>query len=260
MNLQTWLDRIPLPLLYVLTIVLVLLAIGAGIRLGAHMKARSGEGESIGSVVGATLGLLAFMLAFTFNMTANRFDERKQLFLDEINAIGTVYLRAGLLAEPYTGKVRALLREYVDIRAQSLTGTTNIRNVIARSELIHDELWQAMEALATEQTPTIVHSLLIQSMNELIDLHGKRVIVGIHYRIPGTIWFGLYAIAVLGMIMVGYQFGQGRQRQYVAVFMLALAFSSVILLIADLDRAAEGTVRLNLAPLYELQQKLRADG
>ena len=39
-----------------------------------------------------------------------------QLLLDEVNAIGTTYLRAGLLLEPHQSEIRTLLREYVDIR------------------------------------------------------------------------------------------------------------------------------------------------
>jgi hypothetical protein len=45
-------------------------------------------------LVGATLGLLAFILAFTFGLAAARFDTRRQVVLDEANAIGPTYLRA----------------------------------------------------------------------------------------------------------------------------------------------------------------------
>ncbi len=72
---------------------------------------------SLGTVVGATLGLLAFMLAFAFGVAAERLQARKQLLLDEVNAIGTTYLRAGLLLEPHQREMRRLLREHVDLRA-----------------------------------------------------------------------------------------------------------------------------------------------
>jgi hypothetical protein len=48
-------------------------------------------------MVAATLALLAF----TFGMAASRFDVRRGLVIDEANAIGTTYLRAGLLPEPF---------------------------------------------------------------------------------------------------------------------------------------------------------------
>jgi predicted ABC-type transport system involved in lysophospholipase L1 biosynthesis ATPase subunit len=37
-----------------------------------------------------------------------------------------------------------------------------------------------------------------------------------------------------------------------------MTFSVVIMLIADLDRASEGTVQLDMQALYDLQQKLHA--
>ena len=45
------------------------------------------------------LGLLAFILAFTFGAATSRFDDKKQLLLDEVNAIGTTFLRTDFLSE-----------------------------------------------------------------------------------------------------------------------------------------------------------------
>lgn len=72
------------------------------------------ESDSSGPVVGATLELLPFVLAFTFNMASNRYNARKQPLLDEVNAIGTAYLRADLIAQPFRDQAKALLRRYVD--------------------------------------------------------------------------------------------------------------------------------------------------
>ena len=258
MNILPWIDRIPMPVLFMLTLAFVFLAINGGIRLGLIRRERSKELESIGTVVGATLGLLAFMLAFTFNMTANRYDERKQLFLDDINTIGTVYLRAALMPEPYATEIRTLLREYVDIRAKAARDPDKLREAIRSSEVIHDLLWQKTEEMIATLHVTPMHALFVEALNEMIDLHGKRVSIGSHFRIPGIIWMGLYVVAILAMVTVGYQFGQAKQRQLLVNFILALTFSSVIMLIVDLDRALEGSVKVNQQMLFHLQEKLQA--
>jgi hypothetical protein len=41
--------------------------------------------------------------------------------------------------------------------------------------------------------------------------------------------------------------------------LLALTFSAVILLIADLDRSTEGTLRVNLQPMLERHEQLSRD-
>jgi len=67
---------------------------------------------------------------------------------------------------------------------------------------------------------------------------------------------GLYAIAALAMVTVGYQFGRTRKIPGPISVILAMAFSSVLTIIADLDRAATGTVLVDQRPLIELQKKI----
>ncbi len=112
------LDVIPLWGIILITVAVILLSIECGFRLG-QFRRRGSELEDkppVGEMVAATLALLAFMLAFTFGMAASRFEVRRGLVIDEANAIGTTYLRAGLLPEPYREEVRKLLRECVSVR------------------------------------------------------------------------------------------------------------------------------------------------
>src|SRR5215475_12456925 len=111
------LDALPLWGLFVAILVVVLLSVEGGYRLGKYRRSHhETEKEApLGTMEGATLGLLAFILAFTFGLAAARFDTRRQVLLDEANAIGTAYLRAGMLPER-SGEVRRLLQDYVGAR------------------------------------------------------------------------------------------------------------------------------------------------
>src|SRR4051794_38485293 len=102
------LDWLPLWAFFGTTVALTFLAVEAGFRLGRWRQGRSEhEREApVGAIVGASLALLGFLLAFTFGMAASRFDTRRELVLDEANAIGTTYLRATLLSEPHATEVR----------------------------------------------------------------------------------------------------------------------------------------------------------
>ncbi len=93
------LDYLPVWGLFGATVVVVLLAIEGGHRLGQFRRRRSEEEKEapVVGIVGATLGLLGFVLAFTFGLAASRFNDRRQIVVEEANAIGTTYLRAGLL-------------------------------------------------------------------------------------------------------------------------------------------------------------------
>ena len=101
MQLAGPLDALPLWALFIVILLVVLLAVEFGYRLGKYRRSRHEEEKEapLGTMVGATLGLLAFFLAFTFGLAAARFDTRRQVLLDEANAIGTTYLRASILPE-----------------------------------------------------------------------------------------------------------------------------------------------------------------
>jgi len=85
-----------------------------------------------------------------------------------------------------------------------------------------------------EKNPnSIIVGLFIQSLNEVIDLHTKRVVAGLQSRIPTVIWLVLYAITVLAMAEMGYQTGLAGKRRPLSIPAVALAFSAVMVLIAD---------------------------
>jgi hypothetical protein len=259
-NFGLMLDRFPLGWLFILTVIVVLISIAAGFQLARYTRRRSERAQdaSVGVVVGATLGLLAFTLAFTFGMTASRFDTRRQLVLDESNAIGTTFLRAALLPEPHRSEVRKLLGEYAGVRVEAFQQPQKLQQTMVRSEALLDRLWVHAVAAGEKDPRSVPAGLFIQSMNLVIDLHAKRITVGTQYRIQGSIWFTLYFVAILSMAAVGYNFGLTDGNSYQIIAVLVLAFSAVILLIADLDRAGEGALRVSQQPMIELQRKLEA--
>ena len=79
--------------------------------VAAPVTGRAGRShEHAGGI--SILALLAFLLAVTMGMASDRFDTRRGLVREEANTIGTTYLRAGYLAEPYAKDIQNLLREY----------------------------------------------------------------------------------------------------------------------------------------------------
>jgi hypothetical protein len=238
-------------------LLLVLLSVEGGYRLGKYRRSRSEEKEApVGAMVGATLGLLAFILAFTFGLAAARYDTRRQVLLDEANAIGTTYLRAGMLPDRRE-EIRALLRDYVDTRLEAVR-SGKIAEGIRRSENLHDQLWAQAVAVGENNPTSIVVGLFIQSLNEVIDLHAKRVTAGVRNRIPGAIWVALFAVAVLSLAAMGYHAGLAGTSRSLAELAVAFTFAAVIGLIADLDRPQEGVLTVSQQALIDLRQSMHA--
>jgi hypothetical protein len=211
----------------------------------------------VGTILGASLGLLAFFLAFTFNMAGSRYDARKQLVLDETNAIETTYLRAKLLPKPYRTEIQELLREYVDVRVQVQTGKMEIiKQAIVKSEELHNQLWSKVVTLTENSNYSGITTLFIRSLNEVFDLHTKRVNAGLYNRIPISIFATLYFVAFLAMAMMGYQAGLSGRRSPIAGLVLILTFAIVLTLIIDLERPRQEIFSVSQQTIVDLKDKL----
>jgi hypothetical protein len=253
------LETVPLGLLFAAVVAGAALAVEGGYRLGRYRLSRTTEEKEapVGAMVGSVLGLFAFVLAFTFGLAANRYEARRQAVLDEANAIGTTYLRAGLLPEPVRGVSARLLREYVDARLAMVQEARHAEG-LARSDELQRQLWERAVSGAQQQ-PGPITGLYVQSLNQVIDMHAVRVQVGVRNRIPPSIWVGLLTLGAVAMGGVGYQAGIAATRRSPAMLALVLAFSGVLFMIADLDRPQQGFLTVGQQPMLDLQAGMRAD-
>jgi hypothetical protein len=258
-----FLDRVPVLLFFVAFILLVLLPIEAGQRLGARRRQKTDhepEGP-VGNVVGATLALLAFMTALTVGAAISRFDNRKEALIDGVNAIEAAYRDASLLPEPHKSESRKLLRRHVAIRLEMhhLYGKPEEwREVDTRDRAIQQALWSHAEALAKEDRSSEIYALFAASLNEVLQIHNKRVIIGAQHRIPLPVWAVLAIVTVISMLGVGFQFGLAGNRSLLANLMLSLTFALVMTLTFDLDQPGKGVIGVSQMPMYDLHERLRA--
>jgi hypothetical protein len=250
-------DALPLWGLFGATVTVVLLSIEGGYRLGRYRHRRSEDEKEmpVGAIVGASVGLLGFILAFTFGLAASRFNSRREIIVEEANAIGTTYLRAGLLPNNRGLTIRKLLGEYVDARLE-VAQTGNIEQGLRRSDELHRQLWKEAEAVGQEHPDSIVVGLFIQSLNETIDVHAKRVLVGLRNRLPGGLWATLYLVTMLTMAGVGYHEGLSNSRRSMAILVLVLTFSAILTLVADLDRPTEGFLTVSQQAMIDLRSMM----
>jgi hypothetical protein len=253
------LDVAPLWVMFLAFGAFLWLAMEGGYRLGnwRRLTISDEKEQPVGAMVASILGLVALVLGFTFSLAASRFDARRMAVLEESNAIGTTYLRAQLLPEPQRSEIPKLLREYVEVRIRGIEeGQTE--QALARSEALHELLWAQAAAAAEKDRGSIMTGVFIQSLNDVIDLHAKRVLVGLRSRIPLVVWIGLFGMAMLGMAAVGYQAALCATRRSPAMLALVLAFAVVLLLIADLDRGQQGMMRIGQHSMLDLQATIKS--
>ena len=104
-------------LVFVLSFVVLWLSAELGAFFGPRLRPlEERDREYFGVVQAAILTLLGLLIGFAFSMAVSRNDQRKNYEEAEANAIGTEYVRADLLPAPAAGRVRDLLKSYLDQR------------------------------------------------------------------------------------------------------------------------------------------------
>lgn len=257
MQITTLFDNLPLWGVLVSIVVAVMIGVEGGYRLG-KLRRQYPEAEketSVGSMAGATLGLLAFILAFTFGLASSRFDARRVAVLDESNAITTAYLRAGLLPEPHRTEIRNLLHEYANDRLSAIQ-TGNIDLGVRKAKELHKRLWAHAETLTEKNPQSRIVGQFISSLNDVFELHAKRVMLGVRNRIPGIIWAALYLVSILAMGTMGYHAAVTGSSRTPAIFAMAMAYALVIGLIADLDRPHVGLINVSQQEIADVRDMM----
>lgn len=258
-----WIYQIPLWAIFVLTILVGYLSISIGSWIGKiRRQSKNHESDaSVGTIIGATLGLLAFLLTFILLIASQYFESRNALLLEEVNAIDTVYLRADLIKQPIQNDIKKLLREYVDLRIllvkeKSTLTPEKFNTIISQTTALQNQMWDKAVLIYKTDPNSLNNLLLIDCMNKMFDLQTTRLAF-FSYHIPFPIWNIMSVIVILSMFLVGYQAGLSGKSNIKIDFVLILAFASVFLLIADIDRTMEGKFQVRQQPMLELQQRMQ---
>jgi hypothetical protein len=243
---------------------ILLCLIIAGTELGFRMGRRRppGIGEEqrsqISVVEAALIGVLGLLLAFTLSMAVSRFELRKQLVLEEANAIETAHLRTALLQAPQNAELADLLCRYVDTRVRFGVSTSPQAINAARQEAqqLQASFWAKAVDYAKRNPNPVTAGLLIQSLNDVIDLDAARW-RAFNDHVPSAVIYLNGIVSLLTMGLVGYAFGVDRLHHGPSMRVLSVAIAVVLGVIIDLDRPRHGFIATSQQPMIELQQQLQ---
>jgi len=163
-----------MPSLYFLPTVFCLwLAARLGVALRRRRPLAGDEKEDFGVVQAATLTLLALIIGFSFSMATSRYDLRKNYEEAEANAIGTEWVRTGLLPTADAARVRTQLRRYTDLRIAfyRTRNADELQQINNDTAQLQNEMWSAVQPPALSQ-PTPVIALAVSGMNDVLNSQG----------------------------------------------------------------------------------------
>jgi hypothetical protein len=242
----------------------VLVFIETGRRIGGRAVARDPVGARAGSGVvdGAVFGLLGLLVAFTFSGAAARFDTRRELIVEEANAIGTAYLRLDVLPAAAQPALRARFREYVDSRLAAyrvVPDMAAVRTELAQTGRLQEEIWRrAVAACGEPGVPPSTATLVLPALNAMIDIVTTRTMAAETHP-PVVIFAMLFGLTLLSGLLVGYGMAGGGTRNWVHMIGFSLALAVAVYVILDLEFPRLGLIRVEAFDrvLEELRQTMK---
>jgi hypothetical protein len=241
------------------TLVLLSLAIGLfsgmlilfeiGRRAGVRSMSRDSDGSHVGTgaIDSAVLGLMGLLVGFTFFGAAGRFDDRRNLIVDETNIIGTAYLRLDLLPVATQPAVKQLFREYLDSRLafyQNITDPNISGEEDRKTKILQQKIWE--EAVAAARSPETIDGgrLLLPALNDMIDITTTRA-MATRMHPPLIVFAMLFGMSFASALLAGYEMAKAKRRNWHYATGFALIMAVVVYVILDLEFPRLGFLRVD---------------
>jgi hypothetical protein len=226
--------------------VALVLVLETGRFLGRRRRERDPQvTKGIGAVEGSVYGLLGLLLALSFSGATQRFDARRQLILQEANAIGTAYLRLDLLPEEDRTALQQSFRDYLDSRLEVYRKLPNLRAAFAaldRSNQLQAVIWSRAVS-ASQKAGSPAPTLLLPALNAMFDITTTRTAATRMH--PPTAIFALLGILALGgALLIGFSMSEsGRSWMHTLIF--AVFMTLTLYTIIDLEFPRIGLIRVD---------------
>lgn len=240
----------------------ILFLLSLGRRIGARWLAKEGEtaAKGLGALEGAIFALLGLVLAFTFSGALARFDHRRQLVIEETNAIGTAWLRIDLLPPAVREPMRDLFRRYLDSRIETylkVPDMTAVEAELARSAGLQAEIWNLAVSAVPESGSAAAPMLLLPALNAMFDITTTRTEVSRHHP-PFVVFAMLGVLSLACALFAGYDMAVSRRMNPLHSLAFALVLSSTVYVIVDLEYPRIGMIRVSASDeaLRELRESM----
>lgn len=229
----------------------VLFCVQTGLGVGRRRRARRHGDPDVDAglpvIDGAVFALLGLLIAFTFTGAAVRFDTRRELIVEHVNAIGTAWLRLDLLEKGTDRELRELFREFVSsqlILTQDVEDPALTAQRIERISAIEHRIWALAVHAAKTQLSQPLAQVLLPAINTMIDITTSRLLAARRHP-PAAIFVLLGVVAVLSALLAGFSMSKAKSESWIHVVGFSLILALSVYLILDLEFPRLGLIRVD---------------
>lgn len=232
---------------------LIFSGILACMRIGWHvgrkrLQTLGEDGQAgLGAIDGAVFGLMGLLVAFTFTGAASRFNDRRDLVTQHVNAIGTAWLRLDLLAEPGREKARNGFRHYVDTQMEIVRNAGDPPAAHAgatRLASIQEEIWKTLVQETKTDKSLPLAQVVLPPANDMFDLSTSRYMAAQQHP-PPAVFVMLGILVLVSGLLAGYGMAKAERQSTLHLFGFAAIMALSVYLILDIEYPRLGLVRID---------------
>ncbi|WP_375764539.1 hypothetical protein ACE10X_21250 [Bradyrhizobium sp. Pha-3] len=232
-----------------------LLLLHLGQQLGQRHRKRNGS-EGIGglaTVEGAIFGLMGLLLAFTISGALQRFDDRRQLVIQEATAATTAYDRLSLFGGDDALRLQTGLKEYVRARID-LYRMAHDFLLLQRAEDFSDQqeknvlelknqLWDAAVAACPQPNYRPACALSLPALNSLFEVARLRAGAAEKHP-PQIIYFMLFGLGLGCSLLAGFGMAASAGHSWIHMLLFAGTLTVALYIVTDMEYPRLGLIRI----------------
>lgn len=248
------------PVLFFCALAAFFAVLEIGFRLGRWYSPHSDEGvkSHVNALQAPLLALMALLLGFNFAMAGSRFDTRKALIQEEVDAINTTYLRSQFLPTPYREEIINLLKSYLTARIDFMRAGVDpdlIATANSKALSLERQIWAHTTAMMAQDPNGASKTMFIQTLNDMINVQERRS-AALDNHVPEIVIHLLFTVALGALGFIGFGYGLTGHRRHGTTAIFALLVAMVLTTIIDLDQPRTGLIRVTDDNILRLKTRL----
>ena len=233
-----------------------LILLNYGRHLGLRYLQRQKETANMAgltTVEGAVFALIGLLLAFTISGALQRFDERRQLVVQEANAASTAHDRLGLFEGDVGRNLETKLKEYVEARID-LYRMPHDFSLWRRSEHFSPEqqektvdlknkVWDATVAACPQASFRPACSQTLPALASLFEVARLRLGASEKHP-PQIVYVMLFGLGLGGSLLAGFGMAAATARSWIHMLIFAATLTVTLYAVTDMEYPRLGLIRI----------------
>ena len=196
------------------------------------------------SLLGALFGLWGFVLAFTFSNSSSRFDNVRNIMVDESNIIRNTILRTKTFPDSIGNSLRSDLKDYVEARIHYYDDVAYIdkfSQAKENAEAAGKRMWEKTINASAMPNMGITSSNMYASLTGMFDIAARRDAL-LMSGVPELIVYMLFFLALAISFIGGFTTPVIKTKEWIVIGGFILLACIIIFLTLDLGRPMRGFI------------------